>query len=367
MFEVKPISKNRTAYEWFVFRDYIDMSPGYQRRGDLWPRKNQALLINSIINGIDIPKIYFADFTFGETPLKRESKLYAVIDGKQRLTSIFRFFDNNLVLDDTPVYYNEDEYNLNGMSFYDIKGKYPHLATIAEKYQLTIMSVFTDDLKYLREMFIRLNQNVSISGPEKRNAMHGPLPSITRDLAVHPFIVYHTRMNTSRGQDLNLTAKFLLMESNHKYNVLGKSTLDRFFRINEDKERVDFLSAINTVSTKLDQMSNLFYEKDPLLTSQNMVLMYYLFLSDAKFPGDSREFLDEFEKNRLLINRLTKDDKIDMQLSDDNTSAYIRFNIAYRSPDNSPSIQAMLKILRDMYIKWCINHSGIKATAHLRN
>jgi len=61
MLEVRPISKARTLLEWYRDRDKIDLDPSYQRRGDLWPLWNKQLLINSILNRYDIPKIYVAD------------------------------------------------------------------------------------------------------------------------------------------------------------------------------------------------------------------------------------------------------------------------------------------------------------------
>jgi hypothetical protein len=45
-----------------------------------------------------IPKVYLADFTFGRTALNFRNQQYAVIDGKQRLLSIFSFFDGKLLL-----------------------------------------------------------------------------------------------------------------------------------------------------------------------------------------------------------------------------------------------------------------------------
>jgi len=50
---------------WASQRSKIDMVPVYQRQGRLWSRGDKAFLIDSILNGYDIPKIYMADFTVG--------------------------------------------------------------------------------------------------------------------------------------------------------------------------------------------------------------------------------------------------------------------------------------------------------------
>ncbi|MES2725776.1 MAG: DUF262 domain-containing protein, partial [Bacteroidota bacterium] len=40
-------------------RKYINLSPDYQRNGELWNLEKRQLLIDSILNDYDIPKIYF--------------------------------------------------------------------------------------------------------------------------------------------------------------------------------------------------------------------------------------------------------------------------------------------------------------------
>src|SRR4051794_37446650 len=70
----------------------IDMDPPYQRRGRLWSDADKAYLIDSILNGFDVPKVYIADFTWGDSPLNAEKLPYAIIDGKQRLEAVFDFF-----------------------------------------------------------------------------------------------------------------------------------------------------------------------------------------------------------------------------------------------------------------------------------
>jgi hypothetical protein len=40
-------------------RQFIDVEPAYQRRGDIWTLEKKQLLIDSILNDYDIPKLYF--------------------------------------------------------------------------------------------------------------------------------------------------------------------------------------------------------------------------------------------------------------------------------------------------------------------
>jgi len=69
------------------------MEPPYQRRGRLWSNTDKACLIDSILNWYDVPKLYVADFTWGDSQLNSEQLPYAIIDGKQRLEAIFEVFE----------------------------------------------------------------------------------------------------------------------------------------------------------------------------------------------------------------------------------------------------------------------------------
>ena len=98
MFEVFAFEA-RTLSWWFDQQDNIDLEPPYQRRAHLWSLSDKQFLIDSILNGYDIPKLYIADFGFGAVQLRtRPQRQYAVIDGKQRLGAIFEFFQGKLPL-----------------------------------------------------------------------------------------------------------------------------------------------------------------------------------------------------------------------------------------------------------------------------
>src|SRR5438067_12827678 len=88
----------RTLSWWRTQKTKIDMNPPYQRRGHLWSDADKAFLIDSILNGFDIPKLYLADFTYSNSRLNKKLLPYAIIDGKQRFEAIFDFFEGNVTL-----------------------------------------------------------------------------------------------------------------------------------------------------------------------------------------------------------------------------------------------------------------------------
>lgn len=75
--------------------DELCLDPPYQR-GDVWGMKRRVNLIRSLIIGVPIPSIVVND-RFAAKWNKANWK-NAVIDGKQRCTTILMFFDNQFTI-----------------------------------------------------------------------------------------------------------------------------------------------------------------------------------------------------------------------------------------------------------------------------
>src|SRR6266851_10417823 len=118
----------KTLSWWRARRSKIDMSPPYQRRGRLWSATDKAYLIDSILNGFDVPKLYVADFTFGDSALNTKKLPYAIIDGKQRFEAIFDFYDGRVLLNDDFTYLANKTLSLAGLGYKDLNDRYPQVA-----------------------------------------------------------------------------------------------------------------------------------------------------------------------------------------------------------------------------------------------
>src|SRR5688500_15082998 len=186
MFKVRQYEA-RTLSWWADQRGLIDFDPPYQRRGGLWSRSDKAFLIDSILNEYDIPKLYLADFTYGPSPLNPHNRQFAVIDGKQRFEAILDFFDGRITLARDFSFADEPTLRLGGLGYRDLKTSHPAVASRFENFNLTVMSVITDEEGKINELFVRLNRNKALTGAEVRNAMQGIVPGLIRELAHDEF------------------------------------------------------------------------------------------------------------------------------------------------------------------------------------
>src|SRR5581483_4551635 len=223
-FKVSELDRKTLGW-WRSRRSKIDMDPPYQRRGRIWSDADKAYLIDSIINGFDVPKIYMADFTWGDSKLNLQKLPYAIID----------FFDGKVVLNEDFVYLPNPELKLAGLGYPDLQKNYPDIADEFDTYNLLVMSVFAEAEEFINELFVRLNRSKPLTGAEIRNAMGGLTPSVIRQIATHEFFREYVKFQTLRGQDLNAAAKVLLFEYYGKPHDTKKRHLDEFVRETKSK------------------------------------------------------------------------------------------------------------------------------------
>src|SRR5271157_626590 len=345
----------RPVIWWASQRSKIDMFPIYQREGRLWSRADKAFLIDSILNGYDIPKIYMTDFTVGVVKLNRKGLPYAIIDGKQRLEAIFDFADGKLVLDDEFVFQSDPKLKLAGLGYPELSKLYPEVANVFSNWPLSVVHVVTDEQEKIEELFVRLNRSKPLTGAEIRNAMAGPVTELTRLLIGHELFRSSISFQTKRAQNKNAATKLLLFEFNGKPVETKKASLNKFTvqakqAKKEHKEKIE-LSSRRVIDT-LDRMSEIFLPHDPLLRSAGVFPVYYWFVreNDTKQDQYVREFLNAFERARKE-NREMASDPARAATADNELLTFDRLN---RSTDDERSHLERHKILAKRFREYLV-------------
>jgi hypothetical protein len=291
-------------------RERLEMHPAYQRRSYIWGRWKQSHLIDSILNGFDIPKFYIANFLeMPSTELNTSKRPYAIIDGKQRFQAIFDFFDDKIALNSTFILNDDKDTKLAGLYFSDLKSRFPHLAERVQSFSPAVMDVITDVESFIEELFVRLNSGEAATGAERRNAMPGPVPAILRDLVVHPFFQHKIKFSIKRMQDFNLAAKLLLIEHSGTFVDTKARNLDDFartaFNTTADNSSAGegvfafgvYGEARDRVYDVLEHLTPIFKDKDKLLTAQGHIPLYYwLAREHPESIPEMRAFLEFFTR-----------------------------------------------------------------------
>lgn len=272
----------------FKLRNRIDTNPDYQRPA-VWSTAQKQLLIQSIIQGYDIPKLYWR--LVSKNPDK-----YEVVDGQQRLRAIWEFMDNKYALpkDCEPV----DGYEIAGKKYSELDGD---VIINIDQYCLDVAVLSTADEDEVREMFLRLQNGTTLKAQEKRNAMPGQMRDFVCALAKHKFF---NSVNFSNSRFLydHIAAQMMLITQQGQITNIKDRDLNLLY-----KQGICFDTngdAAKKVIRVLNYLYAMFPKKIPELKRFNVVSLYILIASLMDvyvIKGREKEFADwfvDFEQRR---------------------------------------------------------------------
>lgn len=337
----------KTAYGWYERRRTIDLAPAYQRRGKLWKRPSKSYLIDSMINGFDVPKLYVADLQLMPEEMRDPGMTHAVIDGRQRLETLFEWFDGSLRLAKDFVYRRDPAREAAGMNSHDLSSRFPEMAAAVERFPLDVMNVVADTQDEINQLFIRLNQSKPLTGAETRNAMEGEAPEVIRELTEHEFFKDKIAFSVERGGDQNAAAKVLLMESAGEFVDVKRRKLDLFVQdIADEVDKASVgTSGLRRAAANAERVFNnmvvVFRTHDPLLRTQGQVPVYYWLIRSLGPAEGLRKFLAEFERERELNRQRLKEVGTQGNI-DGELLQYDQFN---RSVNDQHSLRGRFEIL----------------------
>ena len=228
-----------------IERGNIILDPDFQRHY-VWEKKNESLLIESILLKLPLPMIYLAEIENGKK---------VIIDGQQRLTAIRRFLQNEFPLKDLTVFTD-----FKGNFFRDLPVEAQNIIEDGSIRCVTFLRECDPELKF--QVFMRLNSGaVALNAMELRNCLYrGSYMQLLKELAEYPDFInsvspqnkknFHKRMG-----DWELVLRFCaLYHSGHNYTSPSKTFLNKDAKrwqnippTDADELRKAFKTAINCV------------------------------------------------------------------------------------------------------------------------
>lgn len=169
------------------------LDPDFQR-DFVWERDKQSRLIESVLMRIPLPVFYVAEDADGTL---------AVVDGRQRLTTLKRFFDNELAL------HLPDRADLNGRRFQDLEAR---LQNRVEDCQLHFYIIDRNVPERARlDIFERVNGGEVLTRQQMRNAIYsGVSTKFLKEQASSELFLEATggSLNTKKMQDREFVNRF---------------------------------------------------------------------------------------------------------------------------------------------------------------
>ena len=286
----------------------IDPTPDYQRP-PAWSRKQKQLLIDSILREYDIPKMYWRSVN------RKDGVKYEVIDGQQRLRTIWEFKDGEFPLakDTDPV----DGIIVAGQKYADLDME---ISTIFDAYPVDVVivddAVQNEEEDEVRDMFLRLQNGTTLKAQEKRNAMPGQMRDFIKRLASHAFFK-NCKFSDSRYTFDHIAAQMTCLELAGGVTSVRDSDLNRMYK---DNSAFDANGKVaKKVRCVLNYLQKAFPDKTPELERYNVITLYCLtsaLLENFVYRGTEAalaKWFIGFETHRRQQENIDEDER-DLQL-----------------------------------------------------
>ena len=317
-----------------------DLKPDFQR-DIVWNREKQQKLIDSIMRGWHIPPIHL---------VKIEGKdYYEVLDGKQRLYSIYNFLNDKFAFNAhfIPGVDDFDEFHRKKYSQLPDEIKNGFLFT-----KIRIFEVSDVKMNEATELFLRLNLGVTVAASEKRNCIYGPTKNFLRDvLNDYPFLFSKETLGFSNlrmaYQDV-LDKIFFLEKNGNLENKPNSRALEKMYF----EKTVDY-EIKERLKNNLEIAENILKNLNFKLTKSTLI-SYYWFLRIIRLTDDVDEmvlsnYLQKFEEWRSnQKSRLEKEMEVHIK--------YIEYeSLLSEGWLDSSSLEGRHKILVDFYQDYLLN------------
>lgn len=218
----------------------------FQRNENIWSAKNKSLFIESVILNIPIPSIYLSEDNKGSL---------IVIDGRQRLSTLFQFMDDSFKLRGLSLLSE-----LNGKKFSQLTGDLEKYKLKIEDRMLHIAKIrYGTEATWIIETFERVNtKGARLNAQEIRNAIYqGKSTQLLNEISAL-YTGENEIIDTIRMKDKYLILRFFAML--HFYKDM-------------DKDDFKFISITDFLAKTMERINK--YSDDEILELKQIFINCY--------------------------------------------------------------------------------------------
>ncbi len=229
---------------WFLdaYRNnQIDLDPPYQRKS-VWSLKDRKFFLDTIFRNYPAPPVFIHRNVDDNGYVK-----YFVVDGKQRLETIFQYADNKISIDA-----DFGDSNLNGKKFKQLS-----VENKRKFWDYTIVVDFIDTIEgtNIEEVFDRVNRNArNLQPQELRHArFNGWFISLVEDEAQMDFwwtYKISTRDRDKRMKNVQFISELVLVIIDNEIQGFDHAYLDTKYAMYDDIDEIMELNSFNATDCK---------------------------------------------------------------------------------------------------------------------
>lgn len=279
----------RTTLNWTVKnlksmydeKETLSFNHPIQRQSAQWDNEQQSLLIHSMLANFPVPAVYVHKTESIEVDAKgKHSYTYSVLDGKQRMTTVFSFINGEYALsEDIPDVEIEDvTYEIAGKYFEDLDEDVQQ-EILRFRFNIQAFEDVTDEM--IEDIFFRLNNSTPLTKSQKARPLMGVENSIfINDILARRFFTEKctfSKMQLKRSDDMcTLLQGMMLLDNKYRDYDFSSISADevmnysQYIKNNYPDECKDRLKRI------IGFLNNVFYMKDKNLKKVNIPVLFLI-------------------------------------------------------------------------------------------
>lgn len=205
---------------WHSPEQTLRCSLSFQRNSGMWSLITKSSLVASVLTDSFIPAVVFLKDKVGTNEKGKDICRYEILDGQQRLTSLFEFLDDRFALHGAvePIEFDGFTYDIAGKKFSELE---PELQDAIKGYRFSIQALENYTYPEVEKLFFNINSGVALSTIQKSKAKLGnENMAFFNELLTSNFFtqsVNLTEAQAKREDDLLLLLQtMLLLDNRHE-------------------------------------------------------------------------------------------------------------------------------------------------------
>lgn len=279
-------------------------SLSFQRNSGMWNLITKSGLVVSVLTDSFVPSIVLLKDKVGTNEKGKDIVKYEILDGQQRLTSLFSFLEDQWALHGSlePVEYDGFTYDIAGKKFSELE---PELQDAIKGYRFSIQALENYTYAEVEKLFFNINNGVALSTIQKAKPKLGNenMAFFNRLLSGNFFTqaINITEAQAKREDDLLLLLQMaLLLDNRHEgreyKNISAASCLAyaESVRSTYDAGKKDMLLEV------VEFLDQAFPAKIKFLRKNNVPIVGVcakIALEQGVEPKDFKAFICEFSNN----------------------------------------------------------------------
>jgi hypothetical protein len=282
-----------TIYD-YLNKEFINLNAPYQRQV-VWNEKEQSLLISSLVSNL-----YINPVLVNET--RTDATLsWSCIDGKQRLTSVKRFYGNEIpvIIDNIRVYYSDCG---------KVATSKRRTMTDAERRSLdnknfSVVVYNGIDYDSEKQIFSVIQNGIALNYTERMSVLDTPFTSFLKILHEQYYIgEVKAKISNKRGNDILLFSRVITIGTSKKPPVVA-SAIYRFAKKATQEEIDNSSGNVIRICDRLDDI--MFARGDQELTIAIAVVNKYINYDTVFIKSKTQEVIEAMWKKYKGVNAST--------------------------------------------------------------